>query len=113
MHMVEATKDHRLLKAETVISTQEHTISYLDVKWTYEEYKEELKKPIEPPAQDDPEDPGYYKKYAQNIPPLVLYFVIPDRHQTVARDEVTKDDRRVFFGWNNVTDFERAGVKAL
>ena len=114
--MVEAVReerDCRVLKAETIVPTQEHVHSTLDVKWTYEEYLEELKKPIEFPPRDEPDHPGYYKKYAHTVPPIESYYIIPDRQEEVARDEVTKNVRRVYFGWNNITDFERAGMRAL
>lgn len=31
----------------------------------------------------------------------------------MAQNETTKGDRRIFFGWNNLTEFERKGVQAL
>lgn len=105
--------DNRLLKDETIVACVPHEVDYLDVKWTYDQYLEELKKPIEPPDSEDPDHPGYYKKYAHNLPPNEAYFLIPDRHCEVAQNEATKNNRRVYFGWNNVTDFELRGVRAL
>ena len=31
----------------------------------------------------------------------------------MAENEANKGDRRIFFGWNNLTEFERQGVRAL
>ena len=52
---------------ESQLFTQEN--DYLGNKWTYEEYLEELKKPIDYPNIHDKDDPGYYRKYAHNVPP--------------------------------------------
>ena len=85
----------------------------MDTKWTLEEYQEELKKPIVYPAIDDPDDVGYYKKYAHNLPPLQAYFVIPANHDRVASDDATKNARAIHEGWDNVTEYEREGARAL
>jgi len=78
--------------------------SYFEVKWTYKEYLEELKKPIEYPDKNDENDPRYYRKYAHNISPPDAYYFIPDRKDSVANDmKNTKNDRRVYFGWKNIT----------
>ena len=72
-----------------------------------------MQKPIEHPDKEDPNDPRYYRKYAHNVPPPDVYYLIPDRKDAVARDDASKNDRRVYFGWNNVTQYEQAGVNAL
>lgn len=77
--------------------------SYFDKKWTYEEYLEELKKPVEHPDPNDINDPLYYKKYAHTVPPPAAYYFVPDRKDSQALNEETKNDRRVYFGWNNLT----------
>lgn len=38
---------------------------------------------------------------------------MPDRKDEVATGEKSKNDRRVFFGWNNITSFEVQGMNAL
>ena len=54
---------------------------YLDrQRFTLEEYKEALSKPVEQPDPNNCEDKLYYKKYAHNLPPLEAYFLIPDGH---------------------------------
>jgi len=60
--------------------------SYWDKKWTYEEYLEELKMPLDQPDPNDPDDPRYYRKYAINIPPPDVHYMIPDRKDAVATD---------------------------
>lgn len=87
--------------------------SYFDKRWTLQEYYEELKKPIEYPSKEDPDDPRYYIKYAMNIPPPEVYYIIPARKDNVATTDKTKNDRKVYFGWNNITEYERAGVQRL
>ena len=80
--------------------------AYFLKKWTYAEYQEELKKPIDYPDPNDPNDPRYYMKYAHTLPPTDAYYMIIDRKDDVATNEKTKNERRVHFGWNNVTPFE-------
>ena len=86
---------------------------YLSTKWTYEEYQEELCKPIDYPDPQNKDDPRYYRKYAHNVPPPEAYFYIPPDKDAVATNDKTKSVRRVWYGWNNITDFERQGIKAL
>lgn len=59
------------------------------------------------------DDPRYYMKYAMNVPPLDAYYFVPDKKSQVATNDATKNDRRVYFGWNNLTDFERNGMDML
>ena len=87
--------------------------TYYDVKWTYEEWLEEVKKPIDYPDPNNAEDPRYYRKYAHNIPHPDMYYIIPDRKDAVATTDKTKNDRRVYFGWNNIQDYEVRGMNAL
>ena len=116
------SRDPRLLNSTTSGNTVEHiqTIpitatppTYFDVQWTYEEWLEELKKPIDYPSPDDPDDPRYYRKYAHNVAHPDLYYIVPDRKDAVATNEKTKNDRRVYFGWNNLQDYEIKGMNAL
>ena len=48
-----------------------------------------------------------------NIPPPDVYFMIPDRKDVVATNVKTQNDRRVYYCWNNVTEYERNGMEAL
>lgn len=87
--------------------------SYFDKKWTLEEYEAELRKPIDHPDPNNVEDPRYYMKYAINIPPPAAYYFLPDKKDQVATNEETKNDRRVYFGWDNLTQFEKDGMNQL
>ena len=87
--------------------------SYFNKKITYEEYMQELRQPIDYPDPQDPEDERYYRKYAMNMPPLECYFIIPDNKDKVARDHASRNDRKVHYGWNNITEFEQAGINRL
>ena len=83
-----------------------YTSSYFDKKWTYAEYLEALKEPLDFPDPHNPDDPLYYLKYAHTIPPPDAYYFIPDRKDDVAINKATKNNRFVYFGWNNMTEFE-------
>lgn len=48
-------------------------------RWTYDEWLEEVNKPIDQPDVHNKDDPRYYMKYAHNIPPLQSYFFIPEK----------------------------------
>lgn len=96
---------------ELLIDNVDEQEDYLGIKWTYEEYLEELKKPIEYPDPNDFTDARYYKKYAHNVPPPEAYYIVPDRKDQVATSEKTQNDRKLHFGWNNVTEYEDHGVK--
>lgn len=87
--------------------------TYFDLKWTLKEYEEELAKPIEQPSLQDCNDPLYYKKYAHNVPPPDAYYIVPDRKDAFATTDKTKNDRRVYYGWNNIQEYELAGMRAL
>ena len=82
-------------------------------KWTYEEYLDELKKPIDFPDPNNKDDPRYYRKYAHNVPPPAAYFYIPADKDKVSSDPKTKMARKVHFGWNNFTEYEIKGIKVL
>lgn len=97
-------------KINSVVSSNQGGNSYFDKKWTYEEYMDELKNPVDQPDPNDPNDPRYYRKYAINIPPPDVYYMIPDRKDAVANDVKTQNDRRVYFGWNNLTPYEKNGI---
>jgi hypothetical protein len=78
-------------------------------KMTLDEYLYELKNPdivlAQQPSKTDPSDPLYCKKYAHNMPPLIAYKVKPPKYDLV---NIEGDDnkRAVFFGWNNLTEYE-------
>ena len=47
----------------------------LHKKFTLDEYLYELQnyQSVTPPSPTDPNDPGYNRKYAQSMPPLICY----------------------------------------
>lgn len=55
------------------------------------------------------DDPLYCRKFAHNMPPLAAYRCRPINWDRV---NVQGDDNRraVFYGWNNVTQYERDGI---
>ena len=87
--------------------------SYFDKKWTLQEYYEELKQPIQHPDPNNIDDPGYYKKYAINVPPPEAYYIYDERKDAVATNKATQNDRRVYYGWNNIQPFEQKGMDDL
>ena len=87
--------------------------TYFDVKWTLKEYEEELKKPIDQPSISNPEDPLYYRKCAHNVPPPDAHYILLDKKDQVANNDKSKNDRRVYYGWNNITQYEKMGMMAL
>ena len=47
------------------------------------------------------------------MPPPEAYHFQDTRKDAVAHDDATKNDRRVYFGWNNLTEYEQNGINAL
>lgn len=62
-----------------------------------------MAKPIENPDPHDINDPRYYMKYAHTVPPPAAYYFIPNKKDNVAHDDDTMNERKVHFGWNNIT----------
>lgn len=77
----------------------------MDKKFTLKEYQAELLKGYQHPDPFDHLDPGYNKKYAHTLPPLQAYMMRPANYQK-ASTEKDKDNRKVYYGWNNLSDFE-------
>ena len=46
------------------------------------------------------------------MPPLEAYFLIPDGHDAANTPDDTQA-RLVFWGWNNLNDFEKEGIQQL
>ena len=65
-----------------------------------------MKQPMVHPDPENPDDPLYYKKYAMNIAPPDVYYFLPPRYETRAEDKKTQNDRRIHFGWDNITEYE-------
>ena len=64
------------------------------------------------PDPKNPNDPAYSIKFVHNMPPLEAYKlkVEPmDRVSTVANTQ----NRFFFYGWNNLTDFEKKGIEDI
>lgn len=85
-------------------------------KMTIDEYLYELNNPdlaLEPkPSKTNPNDPQYCRKYAHNMPPLIAYKIKPPKYDLV---NIEGDDnkRAVFYGWNNITDYELKGIENI
>ena len=47
------------------------------------------------------------------MPPPDAYYIVPDRKDAVATTDKTKNDRRVYYGWNNIQEYELNGMRAL
>lgn len=83
---------------------------------TLDEYLYELKNPdlvlAQQPSKTDFSDPLYCRKYAHNMPPLIAYKVKPPKCDLV---NIEGDDnkRAVFFGWNNITEYELQGIQNI
>jgi hypothetical protein len=86
-------------------------------KFTYEEYKEEMEQyregKIPKPDPEDIQDPLYYRKYAHTLPPLECHFHIPDNHELQCKNMKSNNERKIFYGWNNLTKFEEQGIVNL
>ena len=82
----------------------------LNLKMTLDEYLHEMNNRDQilqlKPSKTDVNDPLYCRKYAHTMIPLISY-----RMRPVGWDRVNVDGdsnkRAVYFGWNNITDFER------
>ena len=46
------------------------------------------------------------------MPPLEAYFLLPDDYEKTNSEEDTQA-RIVFWGWNNINEFERNGIQEL
>jgi len=85
----------------------------LNLKMTLDEYLHEMNNRDQilqlKPSKTDVNDPLYCRKYAHTMIPLISY-----RMRPVGWDRVNVDGdsnkRAVYFGWNNITDFERKGI---
>ena len=62
-----------------IVTLSEPVYGYLDKKWTFEEYLEELKEPIDYADPNDPSDPRYYRKYARDVPPPEAFYLVPEK----------------------------------
>ena len=88
--------------------------AFLKKQFTFEEYKEQLQSyhegKLPQPDPNNCEDPLYYKKYAHNMAPPEAYFFIPEHQEMQCKDVKTNNDRKIFYGWNNLTKFEKEGI---
>jgi len=81
-------------------------------KFNYEDYKISRTKPISFPDPDNRFDDGHYTKYSHNVPPPEAYFILPRRWNDVCTEE-NPNARFVFYGWNNITEFEKRQMQLL
>ena len=68
---------------------------------------------IPKPDPEDIQDPLYYRKYAHTLPPLECHFHIPDNHELQCKNMKSNNERKIFYGWNNLTKFEEQGIVNL
>ena len=61
---------------------------------------------------DDCKHDCYYTKYAHNIPPLAVHFVLPVGYEKPCTEQGL-DDRAIFYGWNNISEFEVAQIQKM
>ena len=81
-------------------------------RFTLQEYHSLLGKPVQHPDPEDNNDPGYYKKYAHNLPPLEAYFIVLE-HAHLNNTENESNSRKIFWAWNNLSDFEKDMLQEL
>jgi len=79
-----------------------------------DEYHYELQNvtQLKRPSQTDFNDPLYKRKYAQSMPPLEAYKMKSMNYDKV---NVAGDNNRraYFYGWNNITDYEREAIHTI
>ena len=74
-----------------------------------EEYKEALEKQYDCPDKNNANDVLYYTKFVHNMPPSGAYFVLPKKWDKVCTED-NPNDRLIFYGWNNITEFEEKQI---
>jgi hypothetical protein len=62
------------------------------------------------PSRTDPNDPGYSLKYVHNMPPLEAYKLHKPAMDLVSTETNTQI-RYFFYGWNNLTEFEKKAIE--
>ena len=87
--------------------------NYLDrTRFTLQQYQQALQQPVQHASPSDHTDQGYYKKYAHNLPPLDAYFIrLSNAH--LNNTEQNSNQRKVFWAWNNLSDFEKRMLTEL
>ena len=87
--------------------------NYLDrTRFTLQQYQQALQQPHQYASPSDHTDQAYYKKYAHNLPPLDAYFIrLNNAH--LNNTEQNSNQRKIFWAWNNVSDFEKRMLTEL
>ena len=83
-----------------------------DQKFTVEEYKEALEQECGSPNPNNCKDVLYYTKFAHNMPPPQAFFVLPRNWDKFCTED-KPNDRLIFYGWNNITEFEEKQIEAM
>ena len=66
------------------------------------------------PLPLDPSDPVFYTVPPSVLPPRETYYYLnPDRNLTRVSSNKKAGERKVFYGWNNLTDFEITNIIEL
>ena len=84
----------------------------MDKKFTLREYKEALQNGYTQPDPDNYMDRGYYIKYAHTLPPLEAYMIRPANYERASTEKDT-DNRKIYYGWNNLSQFEINQIEAI
>lgn len=82
---------------------------HLESRFTYAEYLEhmaEYRRSGDQHPTFDHTDPLYFQKYASSMPPLEAYKIVPKHLELGGNTKENLQQRKVFFGWNNLTPFE-------
>ena len=108
---------HNVSEGGPVETTNGPEAEFLKKQFTLEEFNQEIQEYREgklgEPDPEDFEDPLYYRKYAHTLPPLESYFIVPDDTEKQNKTMKTNNDRKVYYGWNNLTKFEEQGIENL
>ena len=87
--------------------------NYLDrTRFTLQQYKQALSQPCRYADPTNHTDQNYYKKHAHNLPPFDAYFIrLNNAH--LYNTEQDSNQRKVFWAWNNISDYEKRMLNEL
>jgi hypothetical protein len=84
----------------------------MEKQFTLEEFNTALNAPIKYPDPEDCKDRGYFIKYAHTLPPLTCYRMRPPHYQLTCTEN-DLNNRKVYYGWNNLTPFEESAIEQI
>ena len=71
-----------------------------------------MENPIDFADTNNNKDPNYFKKHASSIPSEQSYLIIPNKADLV-NTEKEPNARVIFYGWNNLSEFENKNLHEL